>query len=79
VAAKLSVRCRTDQDAAALASELNRTTELLREVIAREHHTPNPADLSGVLSSGAFLSEDRRVRGSWRIEQAFLDNLLAGS
>jgi hypothetical protein len=79
VAARLNVRCRTNQDAVELASQLNRSTELLRAVIAREHHQPNPADLSGVLSSGAFLSVDARVLGSWRIEPAFFDNLLAGS
>lgn len=78
LAARLTVRCRSNQDAAALASELNRTTQLLREMIAREHHAPNPADLSGVLSSGAFLSVDARVLGSWRIEQAFFDNLRSG-
>ena len=46
-------------------------------MIEREHHTPNPADLSGVLSSGAFLAADARVMGYWRIEPAFLKSLLS--
>jgi len=77
VAARLSVRCRTSQDAVELTTQLNRSTELLRAMIAREHRQPNPADLSGVLSSGAFLSVDARVVGSWRIERAFFENLLS--
>jgi len=77
VAARLNVRCRTNQDAVELATQLNRTTELLRAMFAREHHQPNPADLSGVLTSGAFLSSDARVLGSWRMEQAFFDSLLS--
>jgi hypothetical protein len=77
VAARMSVRCRTNRDAAELTSELSKATALLRTVIEREHRTPNPADLSGVLASGAFLSADARVMGYWRIEQAFFENLLS--
>jgi hypothetical protein len=77
VAARMNVRCRTNQDAAELTSELSKATALLRNMIERERHIPNPADLSGVLSSGAFLSADARVMGYWRIDQAFFDNLLS--
>jgi hypothetical protein len=37
---------------------------LLREMIAREHQTPNPRDLSGVLTSGTFNHLGTRVTGS---------------
>lgn len=77
-AAKLNVRCATDSDATALAAELNKTTGLLREMIAREHQKPNPADLSGFLTSGAFRSEGTRASGYWRIERALIENLLGG-
>jgi hypothetical protein len=77
VAARMNVRCRTNQDATQLTSELSKATALLRAVIEREHRTPNPADLSGVLASGAFLSADARVMGYWRIDQAFFENLLS--
>ena len=76
--AKLDVRCHSNQDAAELVSQLSRTTELLRAMIVREHHTPNPADLSGVLTSGSFRNEGPRVFGYWPIERAFLENLLGG-
>jgi hypothetical protein len=78
LAAKLDVRCHSNQDAAELVSQLSRTTELLKSMIAREHHTPNPADLSGVLTSGSFRNDGPRVFGYWPIERAFLENLLGG-
>ena len=79
LAARLDVRCRNDRDAADLASQLTRTTSLLREMMEREHQKPNPADLSGVLSSGAFRNEGRRVLGYWPIDRAFVQNVLGGS
>jgi hypothetical protein len=79
LAARLDVRCRDDRAAADLASQLTRTTSLLLEMMEREHQKPNPADLSGVLTAGAFRSEGRRVLGYWPIEQAFVQNVLGGS
>jgi hypothetical protein len=79
LAARLDVRCRDDRDAADLASQLTRTTSLLREMMEREHRKPNPADLSGVLTSGAFRNEGRRVLGYWPIQPAFVQNVLGGS
>jgi hypothetical protein len=73
----MNVSCRTNKDAAELTTELSKATALLRAVIEREHRAPNPADLSGVLASGAFLTVDSRVMGYWRIEQVFFDNLLS--
>jgi hypothetical protein len=78
VAAHLDVRCRSEQDAAAIARQLSRTTGLLRDAIIREHHQPNPADFSGVLAAGAFRSQGTRVLGYWPIERSFLENLLGG-
>jgi hypothetical protein len=79
LAAKLNVLCRNEQDASQVASELGRITALLREMIQREHQTPNPADLSGVLTSGSFRSDGRRVYGYWPIERKFVENMLGGA
>lgn len=76
LAAKLTVRSRSSQDATDLASQLSATTNLLRQMIAREHHTPNPADLSGVLTAGSFRSEGSQVFGYWPMERVFLENML---
>jgi hypothetical protein len=78
LAAKLDVLCRDDADATAMAGELTRATGLLRELIEREHQKPNPGDFSGVLTSGTFRGEGRRVVGHWPIERSFVENLLSG-
>jgi hypothetical protein len=75
-AAKLSVRCRSSQEANELVSQLARTTDLLRSMIGREHQVANPADLSGVLTAGSFRSEGQKVFGYWPIQRAFLENML---
>ena len=75
-AVKLDVRCGSAADASALAGDLTNTTRLLREMIEREHQTPNPADLSGFLTSGSFMSKGQRAHGYWRISQALIDNLF---
>jgi len=79
LAARLDVRCRDERDAADLASQLTSTTNLLRETMQRERQKPNPAALSGVLTSGAFRNEGRRVLGYWPIERAFVENVLGGN
>jgi hypothetical protein len=79
MAAKLDVRCNDPRTAAEIAGELSHVTTLLREMIAREHQTPNPADFSGVLTSGSFWSQGDRVYGKWPIERSFIDNLLGGA
>jgi hypothetical protein len=79
LAAKLNVLCRNEQDAAQVATQLGRITSLLREMIQREHQTPNPADFSGVLTSGSFRSDGRHVYGYWPIERKFVENMLGGA
>jgi hypothetical protein len=78
LAAKLNVRCGSEQDAAQMAAQLSESTRLLREAIIRENHQPNPADLSGVLAAGSFRSEGARVLGYWPIERVFVENMLGG-
>jgi hypothetical protein len=75
--ARLDVACRTEKDAADMAADLTRVTTMLREMIEREHQKPNPSDLSGVLTSGTFHSDGKRVLGSWPIEHSFLETLLS--
>lgn len=79
MAAKLTVRCRNAQDASAVAGQLQAITQLLRGMIQREAHKPNPRDLSGVLASGTFRSEGERVYAYWPIERAFLEEILGGA
>ncbi|MBM3813729.1 MAG: hypothetical protein FJW20_19050 [Acidimicrobiia bacterium] len=77
--ATLGVVCRSPQDAQRAATELAQLTEKLRRFIERENQKPNPRDLSGVLTSGAFRSEQSRVHGRWPIERGFLEAISEGS
>jgi len=77
--AKLEAGCRSEGEASTLVTQLERTTSLLQEMIARENQKPNPADLSGVLTAGVFHREGRRVIGRWPLERAFLENLTGAA
>jgi hypothetical protein len=79
LSANLDVECNDPRNAADIAGELSHATTLLRQMIAQEHMTPNPADFSGVLTSGSFWSQGSRVHGTWPIERSFLENLLGGA
>lgn len=72
---ELDVTCGSPDAAAALASELRSTTERLRSLIVRENQTPNPRDLSGVLTMGVFERKGNRVIGRWPIERELLESL----
>ena len=76
--ARLLVTCRTPQDAAALAGQLQHATSLVREMIAREKQTPSTKDLSGVLTAGVFEQSGRRVLGRWPLPTEFLESLAGG-
>lgn len=76
LAAKLEIVCQSPQEANNLASQLAAVTELARSLFAREGKTPNPADFSGMVTSGVFRTEGSRLLGTWPIERAFVQNLL---
>lgn len=75
IAAKLDVVCRSEQDAIAMSLQLTKITGLLKRMIEAEHQHPNPADFSGVLTSGSFHSVGRKVYGYWPIDRSFVENL----
>jgi hypothetical protein len=74
----LSAQCRTSHDAELLAAEMERNTALLRSMIARENRTPNPRDLSGVLTEGTFAHDGVRATGRWPISHGFVEETLTG-
>jgi hypothetical protein len=75
---RLDATCNTPADAAQIAKQFTDTTDLLKKMLDREHMKPNPADLSGVLSSGVFHQQDQRVTGEWPIERSFVEALFSG-
>ncbi len=77
--ARLLVTCRTSQDAAALASQLQHATSLVREMMTRENQKPNAKDLTGMLTAGVFEQSGRRVLGRWPVPPEFLQSLAGGT
>jgi hypothetical protein len=73
--AKVDVACKTAEDAAVLKAQLESLTATLKQMIEREKQTPNPADLSGLLTVGVFERQDRHVLGRWPVERALLESL----
>ena len=74
----IHVTCKDSPSASALVTQLESTTKALRDLLASQHKTPDPSDLSGVLIAGNFHRDDRQVFGTWPIPRAFLD-AVAGS
>jgi hypothetical protein len=79
LAIRMEASCRGPAEAGALAAELSAVTVQLRALIAREHVSPNPADLSGVLAAGSFESQGAKVIGRWPVQRAFLQSLGGGT
>jgi hypothetical protein len=74
--ARMEVQCAAVSDAVAMASDLGSVTHLLRRLIETENKIPNPADLSGFLTSGTFHNEGTKVIGAWPIQQALIETLF---
>ncbi len=74
----IQVTCKDATAASALLAQFDATTKALRDLLARQHHKPDPADLSGVLVAGSFRSDQRQVYGAWPIPKAFVD-AIAGA
>ena len=75
---RLDASCRSLHAAAEIARQLTDSTGLLRSMLSRDKLAPNPADLSGVLTSGRFEAQGTRVSGLWGIDRKFLDTLVSG-
>lgn len=75
----MEATCPNPAAAGVLTEQLRSATAQLRDLIAREHQAPNPADLSGVLVAGAFEQHETRVIGRWPVERAFLTSLAGGA
>ena len=75
---RLEVVCATPEAAAELVKQFSGVTGLLKSMIEREHMTPNPRDLSGVLVAGTFEQRQSTVIGTWPVERGFVEALASG-
>ena len=72
------VACKDAPAASALLQQFETVTKALQDMLSRQHKTPDPADLSGVLVAGNFRRDDTQVFGVWPISRAFV-SAVAGS
>jgi len=75
---RLEVACATPEAAAELVKQFSGVTGLLKSMIQREHMTPNPRDLSGVLVAGSFEQRQSTVIGTWPVDRGFVEALASG-
>ena len=75
---RLEVACATPAAAAEMVKQFSSMTGLLKSMIEREHMTPNPRDLSGVLVAGSFEQRQSTVIGTWPLERSFVEALASG-
>lgn len=75
---KMNVNCQSAGQAARVVLRLRETTSTLVNLIRNEGQTPNPADLSGILTAGAFEQRDTEVVGRWPVSRSFLASLAGG-
>jgi len=75
---RLEAVCATPEIAELLTRRLSASTDLLKKMLARDKMTPNPNDLSGVLTSGTFSQQRDHVRGAWPIDRGFIESLAGG-
>ncbi len=71
--ARLEARFHAEQQADAARRQLQTTTELLNKMLTRDKLTPNPRNLTGVLSGGHFRIEGPVLKGTWPVDPAFLE------
>ena len=73
--ARLAVDCPGAGQAAQLARELTRVTDLLQSLSGRDNEPPDSNELGTVLAAGSFERQDGRVLGRWPITKSFLETL----
>jgi hypothetical protein len=76
--ANLRAVFKTGEQAGVSRTQLSSVTDMLVKFIEREKQKPNPADLSGVLTSGVFTIDGNVVHGKWPIHRSFLESLAGG-
>ena len=72
---ELDARCPNAATAASTRNQLEIETKMLNIELTREHAQANPADLTGLLTSGAFQVIGNRVVGTWPVRKELLNTL----
>jgi hypothetical protein len=74
----LDVTSRSETGAGELQKRLQDATDLLNNMLEREHLKPNEADMSGLLAAGKFRRSGRQVLGEWPIHKKLIESIAGG-
>lgn len=77
IEARMDATCRTQADAHVLESQLQSTTGLLKDAMARDK-TVSDNELAAMLTAGNFDQTGRNVTGKWPMRKSLLDALTSG-
>jgi hypothetical protein len=72
---QLNADCATLPKADVVRGQLEMQTKMIRAELVREHQQVNPGDLTGLLASGTFEQNGRRVVGKWPVYRQLLGAL----
>ena len=72
---QLDAACETEATAETIRSQWEIQTKMLKIELAREHHQPSPADLTGLLTAGSFQVVNRHFIGIWPVRMELLQAL----
>ncbi len=72
---RLDASCPSQATAETIRNQLEIQTKMLRLELARERQRPNPADLTGLLTSGSFQVVGNTVIGIWPVSKELLRSL----
>ena len=72
---ELDAECTNAATAESARNQLEIQTKMLSLELTREHAKPNAADLTGLLTSGAFEVRGKRVVGTWPVRKELLQTL----
>jgi hypothetical protein len=72
---KLLAQCPSAATADTIRQQLQIETKMLKLELTHEHAQPNPADLTGLLTSGTFQTNGSDVTGGWPVRKELLKAL----
>ena len=72
---KLDVLCPNEREAAIVTAQCKKITTMVGQLLSSVGQKPDANGLSGVLMSGVFRQQDRRVLGEWKLPRGFFETL----
>ena len=72
---RLDAQCPNEPTAESIRNQMEIQTKMLKLELTREHVDPNPSDLTGLVTAGAFQVVEKRVVGTWPVRKELLKAL----